>query len=138
MRGEQVRPVTSDLSQLRHGRVRASMGRKWEMASAGAFSAALPGLAHAGVPWMILRPGDDLEAHAAVLLADIRNVAYPVIEEQLHLPLPLPTPPAQRAARPSQDALNRQMLEFLLPRLEAAGVEVIGIPDQPFENGELP
>jgi hypothetical protein len=111
-----------------------TLGRKWEMASAGAFSGALPGLARAGVPWMILRPGDDLEAHAAVLLAGIRNVAYPVIEEQLHLPLPLPTPPAQRAARPSQDALNRQMLEFLLPRLEAAGVEVIGIPDQPFEN----
>jgi hypothetical protein len=111
-----------------------TLGREGERASAGAFSGALPGLARTGVQWMILRPGDDLSAHAAALLADIRNVAYPVIEEQLRLPLPHPTPPAQRAARPSQDVLNTQMLEFLLPRLQAAGVEVIDIPDQPFEN----
>jgi len=126
-------PATVELFSQANQEAHA-LGRQWERASAGAFYGALPGLARTGVPWMILRPGDDLAAHAALLLADIRNIAYPVIEEQLRLPLPRPTPAAQRAPRPSQDVLNRQMLEFLLPRFQAAGVEIIDIPDQAIEN----
>jgi hypothetical protein len=82
-------------------------GREHQSPSAGMYRAQFPGLTGRRPTWISLRPDDDLSAHAAALLADIYAAAFPVIEEQLRLPLPVPTPPAQRGPWSSTRSMPR-------------------------------
>ena len=91
-------PATAGLFTRANEEARA-LGLDYEMPSAGMYHAQFPGLTRSGRSWISLRPGEDLEAHAASLLADIYSAAFQAIEEQLHLPLPAPMPPAERGPR---------------------------------------
>lgn len=74
-----------------------AMGRQYERAPAGSWGGSLPGrLGPADMHWFALRRGDDLPSHGRMLLEAFQTFAVPAIEEQLHLPLSLPTPPDER------------------------------------------
>lgn len=117
-----VHPQTATLFNDANRTARAE-GRDVEQPSAGDWRSELHYLAGLKGGWFALRPTDDLASHAAQLMGQIRQFIYPVVEEQVRLPLPAPTPLSERRMV-DQQTINEEALGWHLGILRTLGVDI--------------